>query len=68
MIRCTAGNAAVSQNFIMKSGMRFITLFFIIPVLPLKRREQDNSVPEMQDEISAAFIGNRRVDFKRNQI
>ena len=29
------GKCGCVANFIMKSGMRFITLFFIIPVLPL---------------------------------
>ncbi|MEP6925190.1 MAG: zinc-ribbon domain-containing protein [Pyrinomonadaceae bacterium] len=33
MIRC--GQCGTQTQFIEKSGMRFITLFFIVPVIPI---------------------------------
>ncbi|HKV38848.1 MAG TPA: hypothetical protein VJX67_06520 [Blastocatellia bacterium] len=33
MLHC--GRCGAVQNFIVKKGMRFITIFFIIPILPI---------------------------------
>lgn len=44
MMHC--GTCGATTQFIRKSGMRFITLFFVIPVIPISGATQLQQCPQ----------------------
>lgn len=50
--RC--GQCGHIGNFVLKSGMRFLTLFFIIPVIPLSGIKQIAQCPSCNARYQAA--------------
>jgi len=48
------GQCGTVANFIKKSGMRFITLFFLIPVVPISGVNQIIQCPKCKTKFQAA--------------
>ncbi len=50
--RC--GKCGMVGNFIIKQGMRFITVFFVIPVIPISGIKQMTQCPNCGTRYTAA--------------
>ena len=51
LMRC--GTCGFAGQFILKTGMRFLTLFFIVPTIPLSRKMHVAECPQCKTRYAA---------------